>query len=98
MEVLNSENKYTFNFKRFKKLKKKVKHYLNERYGNNLPEIFKDKKFKEAFYKYVLWFDWKTDVFNSGRLKNIFEFSIDDDIKSVIEETKSYVMKVLYKE
>jgi len=90
------ERNYTFNFRRFKELKKKIKKYLKEKYGENLPEIFHKKEFREAFYKYVLWFSGSTNVFNSRR-DSIEKFNLTKDVKEIVEDTKRYVMKILYK-
>jgi len=93
-----SSNEYSFNFRKFKELKKRIEKFLLERYWNDIvQEIFKDKEFKEAFYKNVLWFSGSTDVFNSGRRKDIIEFWQYKTVKDIVDEVKEYVMENLYK-
>ena len=98
IEKYNSaERNYTFNFRRFKILKKKIKAYLKEKYGEDILRILQNKELKEAFYKHVLGFSGHTDVFNSWRTKDIFEFNLDERVKEVVADTRRYVMENLYK-
>jgi len=94
-----NENTYSFNFKKFKIFKKRLKSFLKEKYGDNFYAVsrWQDKEFKEAFYKHILWFSWQTDVFNSWRKKDIWEFELDSDTKEIISMTKKHIKEILYK-
>lgn len=91
-------NSYSFNFKKFRELKKKIKEFIIKKYWEDIVQkIFTNKEIKEAFYKHVLWFSWNTDVFNSWRRKDISEFDLNKTVEDVISDTKHYVMENLYK-
>jgi len=89
-------NSYSFNFKKFKELKKKVNFFLRDKYWDDIMLKFQDKEFKEAFYKYILWFSGQTDVFNSWRKKDILEFNLDSKIEKIIWDTKRHIKEILY--
>lgn len=97
MHTLKEKNNYTFNFKEFKKFKKKLNTFSEKKYKKRLYQVFNNKKTKEAVYKYILWFDWNTDVFQSWRKENIYDLQLNEDIIKIIYELKEHTKNILYK-
>jgi len=93
---INNENNFTFNFKKFKIFKKKLNDYFKEKYWETINQKFSDKKIREAVFKYILWFNWNTDLFNSWRTENIEDFNLSDDIIEIIENLKEHTKIILY--
>lgn len=94
----NDLNNYSFNFNKFKELKKKLNIYFIEKYWKTINQKFKDKKIREAIFKYILGFSWNTDLFNSWRKENINDFELPEDIIEIINDLKNYTKKILYTE
>ena len=93
-----NEKDYSFNFRRFREFKKKIRSFMINKYGQDIvSKIFQNKEIKEAFYKFILGFPGYKDVFNSGRTKDIKEFNLDPKIMDIVEDIKKYVMDNLYK-
>jgi len=87
----------SFNFKRFKVLKKRIRKIMDDKYWEDVTKkILWNKEIKEAFYKFILWFPWYKDVFNSWRKKDISEFKLDKTVEDVIYEVKNYVIDNIY--
>lgn len=90
-------NKHWFNFKKFKAFKKQLNEYLKKQYNETLNVLFNDKAIREAVFKYILWFDWETDVFNSWRKDKIWDLALSNKSVNIITELKEHTKEILYK-
>ncbi len=93
-----NENKFTFNFNKFKILKVKLNNYFQEKYWETINQKFSDKKIREAIFKHILWFDWNTDLFRSWRKENIEDFNLWEKTIEIISDLKEQTKKILYSE
>jgi len=94
---INNRNDFTFNFNKFKILKKDLNKYFLEKYWETINQKFRDKKIREAVFKYILWFEWNTDIFQSWRLNNINDFNLSDETIKIINDLKEHTKLILYK-
>ncbi len=85
---------WTFNFRKFKEFKKKLNKELEKKYWKTLKKLFTNSKEREAIYKYIFWFNEKTDLFNNWNSNSIFEY-ISKDTEYLINEIKLLTKKLL---
>jgi hypothetical protein len=90
------KDNFTFNFSKFKLFKKKLNEYLENKYNTRLNELFGDKEMRESIFKYILWFDWNSDIFQSWRKQNINDFEISNELNNIISELKEQTKTILY--
>lgn len=90
------KDNFTFNFSKFKLFKKKLNEYLENKYKQRLNELFDEKEIREAIFKYILWFDWNSDIFQSWRKHSIDDFQIDNELNIIISELKEQSKNILY--
>ena len=88
-------NSYTFNFRKFKEWKKEFLKRFQEKTWKQFNETFPNKEEKEALLKALLWFKWETDIFSSGRKKDIREYEFNPEIIKLIEESKKISIELL---
>jgi len=95
--ALKENNKweyYTWSFHAFRSWKKNFLQKYKETYWETFNQTFPNKEVKEAIFKDLLWFDWSTDVFQSGRIHSIRDFDLDEDVLVHIWEVKKLSEKV----
>lgn len=88
-------NSYTFNFKKFKEWKKEFLKRFQEKTWKHFNETFPNKEEKEALLKALLWFKWETDIFSSGRRKDIRDYDFTPEVIKLIEESKKISNELL---